>query len=225
MPSTWPSGTAVLSRAGSSTLITAPKQFTSWVFGEKIRSAGLLPSFGTVGDGLDNAMMESFWSSMQIELLNRKKWKTRVELANAIFDYIEIFHNRQRRPLSARLSHPHRVRTTLRKRTHPRCQLATADGAQTVGQVNLSPDRAADPPPGAINLSFPDSGLGPGTGGRSPVLHQPCRSSPRAAAGSAGRPKNWPARRPAPGGPAKACAIDIHSAATAPSADTSVSPG
>ncbi len=72
-------------------------QFTSWVFGEKTKSAGLLPSFGTVGDGLDNAMMESFWSSMQIELLNRKKWKTRVELANAIFDYIEIFHNRQRR--------------------------------------------------------------------------------------------------------------------------------
>lgn len=72
-------------------------QFTSWVFGEKIRSAGLLPSYGSVGDGLDNAMMESFWSSMQIELLNRKKWKTRVELANAIFDYIEIFHNRQRR--------------------------------------------------------------------------------------------------------------------------------
>lgn len=73
-------------------------QFTSWVFGEKIRSAGLLPSFGTVGDGgLDNAMMESFWSSMQIELLNRRRWKTRVELANAIFEYIEIFHNRRRR--------------------------------------------------------------------------------------------------------------------------------
>jgi putative transposase len=72
-------------------------QFTSWAFGEKIRSAGLLPSFGTVGDGLDNVMMESFWSSMQIELLNRKRWRTRVELANAIFEYIEIFHNRQRR--------------------------------------------------------------------------------------------------------------------------------
>lgn len=72
-------------------------QFTSWVFGDKIRSAGLLPSFGTVGDGLDNAMMESFWPSMQIQLLNRRRWNTRVELANAIFDYIEIFHNRQRR--------------------------------------------------------------------------------------------------------------------------------
>lgn len=34
---------------------------------------------------------------MQIELLNRKKWKTRLELANATFDYIEIVHNRQRR--------------------------------------------------------------------------------------------------------------------------------
>ena len=77
--------------------LVEPGQFASWVFGEKIRSAGLLPSFGTVADGLDNAMIESFWSSMQIELLNRQRWKTRVELANAIFDYIEIFHNRQRR--------------------------------------------------------------------------------------------------------------------------------
>ena len=34
---------------------------------------------------------------MQIELLNRKKWRTRLDLANAIFDYIEIFYNRQRR--------------------------------------------------------------------------------------------------------------------------------
>jgi len=34
---------------------------------------------------------------MQIELLNRKKWKTRIELANAIFEFIEVFYNRQRR--------------------------------------------------------------------------------------------------------------------------------
>ncbi len=72
-------------------------QFTSWAFGDRIRRAGLMPSFGSVGDGLDNAMMESFWSSIQIELLNRQRWNTRVELANAIFEYIEIFHNRRRR--------------------------------------------------------------------------------------------------------------------------------
>ena len=103
-------------------------QFTSWAFGDKIRSAGLMPSFGIVGDGLDNAMMESFWSSMQIELLNRKKWKTRLELANAIFDYIEIFHNRERLPFLARLSHPNRIRTTLREELHPSLKLITKNG-------------------------------------------------------------------------------------------------
>ncbi len=41
-----------------------PSQFTSWSFTERIREAGLLPSFGSVGDAFDNAMMESFWSSM-----------------------------------------------------------------------------------------------------------------------------------------------------------------
>lgn len=72
-------------------------QFTSWAFTEKVRTAGLMPSFGSVGDAFDNAMMESFWSSMQNELLDRKRWTTRVELSNAMFDYIEVFYNRRRR--------------------------------------------------------------------------------------------------------------------------------
>ena len=42
-------------------------------------------------------MIESFWSRMQVELLNRRRWKTRIELANAIFEYLEIRHNRRRR--------------------------------------------------------------------------------------------------------------------------------
>jgi putative transposase len=45
----------------------------------------------------DNAVVESFWGRMQVELLNRKGWRTRVELANAIFEYIEGFRNRRRR--------------------------------------------------------------------------------------------------------------------------------
>jgi putative transposase len=52
-------------------------------------------------------MMESFWSSMQIELLDRKKWRTRIELANAIFEYIEVFYNRQRRYSSLDYAKPH----------------------------------------------------------------------------------------------------------------------
>ena len=43
------------------------------------------------------AVIESFWARMQVELLNRQRWNTRVELANAIFEYLEIFHNRKRR--------------------------------------------------------------------------------------------------------------------------------
>ena len=52
---------------------------------------------GTVGDCYDNAVIESFWVRMQTELLNRQRWRTRVELANAIFEYIEVWHNRARR--------------------------------------------------------------------------------------------------------------------------------
>jgi len=72
-------------------------QFTSWAFTQRAKDSGLLPSMGTIGDAFDNAVIESFWGRMQTELLDRRRWNTRVELANAIFEYLEIFHNRQRR--------------------------------------------------------------------------------------------------------------------------------
>jgi putative transposase len=72
-------------------------QFGSWAFAKRAKDSGLVPSMGSVGDCYDNAMMESFWSRVQVELLDRQRWRTRIELANAIFDYLEIFHNRQRR--------------------------------------------------------------------------------------------------------------------------------
>jgi transposase InsO family protein len=72
-------------------------QFGSWVFSQKVTEAGLAPSVGAVGAPFDNAMVEAFWARMQVELLNRKRWKTRVELAGAIHDYIEIWHNTRRR--------------------------------------------------------------------------------------------------------------------------------
>jgi len=72
-------------------------QFTSWAFTQRVIDSGLLPSMGSVGNCYDNAMIESFWSRMQVELLDRKRWKTRLELSTAIFEYLEIFHNRQRR--------------------------------------------------------------------------------------------------------------------------------
>jgi putative transposase len=72
-------------------------QFTSWAFSENVRRLGLLGSMGTVGDCYDNAPMESFWGSMQIELLNRQPWHTVAELSVAIAEWIEDFYNPMRR--------------------------------------------------------------------------------------------------------------------------------
>lgn len=52
---------------------------------------------GSIGDCYVNARIESFWGRLQTELLNRQRWKTRIELVNALFEYLEIFHNRRRR--------------------------------------------------------------------------------------------------------------------------------
>jgi transposase InsO family protein len=72
-------------------------QYTSWAFGRRLREAGLLGSMGRVGSAYDNAMMESFFSTLQRELLNRRRWQTRKELAQAIFEWIEAWYNPHRR--------------------------------------------------------------------------------------------------------------------------------
>ena len=72
-------------------------QYTSWAFGQRLRNAGLLGSMGSVGDALDNAMAESFFSTLQLELLDRRIWDTRRHLAQSIFEYIEAFYNPERR--------------------------------------------------------------------------------------------------------------------------------
>lgn len=75
-------------------------QYTSWAFGHRLRAAGLLGSMGRVGSAYDNAMMESFFSTLQRELLDRKSWTTRKELASAIFEWIEAWYNPRRRHTS-----------------------------------------------------------------------------------------------------------------------------
>jgi transposase InsO family protein len=72
-------------------------QFGSWAFTKRAKDSGLFASMGSIGDCYDNSMIESFWSRMQVELLDRRKWNTRLELANAMFEYLEIWHNRKRR--------------------------------------------------------------------------------------------------------------------------------
>lgn len=72
-------------------------QYTSWAFGRRLRAAGLLGSMGTIGDAYDNSMAESFFGTLQLELLDRRSWQNRRELSLAVFDYIEAFYNPERR--------------------------------------------------------------------------------------------------------------------------------
>jgi putative transposase len=83
-------------RAGAIIHSDHGSQFTSWGFSELIRTKGLIGSMGTVGDCYDNAPMESFWGTMQIELLNRKKWRTKIELSIAMAEWIEHWYNPER---------------------------------------------------------------------------------------------------------------------------------
>ena len=81
-------------------------QYTSWVFGHRLRQAGLLGSMGRVASSVDNTMIESFWSTMQRELLDTRRWTTRAELASAIFEWIEAWYNPRRRHTSLGMLSP-----------------------------------------------------------------------------------------------------------------------
>jgi putative transposase len=74
-----------------------PEQYTSLAFGRRLQQAGLVASMGTVGDALDNAVAESFFATLECELLDRYDWPTRQALRTAVFDFIEVFYNRRRR--------------------------------------------------------------------------------------------------------------------------------
>ena len=72
-------------------------QYVSLAFGQRARDAGIAVSMGSRGDCFDNAVAESFFATLKKELIRRHSWPNRRELQSAVFDYIEIFYNRERR--------------------------------------------------------------------------------------------------------------------------------
>jgi putative transposase len=71
--------------------------YTSWAFGRRLRGAGLLGSMGSIGDCFDNSVAESFFGTLQLELLDEHHWENRQQLARAIFEWIEAWYNPRRR--------------------------------------------------------------------------------------------------------------------------------
>jgi putative transposase len=89
-------------------------QYTSWAFGRRLRAAGMLGSMGSIGDAYDNSMAESFFATLQRELLDEHRWTDRRQLALAVFEWIEGWYNPRRRhtsiddlsPLNYEAAHP-----------------------------------------------------------------------------------------------------------------------
>lgn len=71
-------------------------QYTSVAFGSRCREMGVRPSMGTVGDAYDNAMAESFFASLECELIARRKWTSKSEARTAVFTWIEGWYNPRR---------------------------------------------------------------------------------------------------------------------------------
>lgn len=91
-------------------------QYTSLTFGERCRQMGVRPSMGTVGDAYDNAMAESFFASLEAELIERTSFESKAQARMAVFTWIEGWYNPRRRhsglgylsPLNFERSQQHR---------------------------------------------------------------------------------------------------------------------
>jgi len=98
-------------------------QYTSIEFGQRCREAGVRPSMGSVGDAYDNAMCESFFATLECELLARHRFNSQVDARMAVFAFIEGFYNRRRRHSSLGYLSPVNYEQRLARRPDPQ-QLA-----------------------------------------------------------------------------------------------------
>ena len=72
-------------------------QYTSFAFGKRCQEVDIRPSMGSAGDCYDNALAESFFATLECELLDRRKFRTREEASRAVFEFIEGWYNPHRR--------------------------------------------------------------------------------------------------------------------------------
>jgi putative transposase len=92
-------------------------QYTALAFGKRCEEAGVRPSMGSVGDCFDNAMCESFFATLECELLERRHFKTQIEARMAIFEFIEGWYNPQRRHSAINYLSPIDFERTYRQNT------------------------------------------------------------------------------------------------------------
>jgi putative transposase len=114
-------------------------QYTSVAFGTRCRAAGVRPSMGSVGDAYDNAMCESFFATLECELLDRQRFRTQAEARLEIFDFIEGWYNPRRRHSALEYLSP-----LIFERTHGRGDRTVPSGStiDQGGDISVSPSGA-----------------------------------------------------------------------------------
>jgi len=96
---------------GPDLALRSGSQFVSLAFGQQARAAGIAQSMGSRSDCYDNAVAESFFATLKKELIHRRSWPEKAELRSEVFDYIEVFYNRQRRHRSLGMLSPAQFET------------------------------------------------------------------------------------------------------------------
>jgi len=99
-------------------------QYTSVAFGKRCEEMSVRPSMGTVGDAYDNAMAESFFASLECELIDRRSWKSKTEARHAVFAWIEAWYNPHRRHSGIGQQSPNNFERRLGNTEKSLCQTA-----------------------------------------------------------------------------------------------------
>ncbi len=73
------------------------RQYLSYAFGKRSREANVMPSMGSVGDAYDNSMAESFFATLERELLHRRRFRSQAEARMAVFEWLGGWYNPRRR--------------------------------------------------------------------------------------------------------------------------------
>ena len=94
-------------------------QYTSLAFGQRCQDAGVRPSMGTVGDCFDNALCESFFATLECELLDRSIFHNQPEARQAVFEFIEGWYNPHRRHSAIDYLSPNRYEALHTCTPHP----------------------------------------------------------------------------------------------------------
>ena len=97
-------------------------QYTSISFGRRCKQAGVRPSMGSVGDCYDNAMCESFFATLECELIDRNTFRSHAEAKLALFEFIEGWYNPHRRHSSidylSPINYERRIKATAQISSH-----------------------------------------------------------------------------------------------------------